>query len=52
MKKMFISPDFELIRIGLVADITTDSQTEEETVVIDGEYAPTEPGGGDFSEEW
>ena len=51
MKKMFISPDFELIRIGLVADVTTNSQTEEETVFIDGEIVPPTESGGGF-EEW
>ena len=50
MKKMFIDPDFELIRIGLVADITTNSQTEEGDVPIEGNTDPPAPGGGEFGE--
>ncbi len=50
MKKMFIDPDFELIRIGLVADITTNSQSEEDDVPIEGNTDPPAPGGGDFGE--
>ena len=48
MKKMFIDPDFELIRIGLVADITTNSQSVEGTVPITGETLPPEEDDGDF----
>ena len=50
MKKMFISPDFELIRIGLVADITTNSKSEEGDVPITGETLPPDENDGDFGE--
>ncbi len=50
MKKLFVDPDFELIRIGLVADIYTDSTSEEGDVPVEGNTDPPAPGGGEFGD--
>ena len=50
MKKLFINPDFELIKIGLVADVTTDSQIVEDDVPVEGNTDPPAPGGGEFGD--